>query len=61
MNASSKSPHPNRLMVWAALPLAFVLSTIAISILGSSTSQLTPPPFEVSKHDGSAFSARDQP
>ncbi len=44
MNQLSERSHSNRLLVWATLPPALVLAVSALSILGSSTPNHTPPP-----------------
>ena len=61
MNACRISSHSNRLLLWTALPSALVLASIALSILGSSKPNHTPPPLEFSKFGGPVHSARDQP
>jgi hypothetical protein len=60
MNASSETPRLKHLFVWVALPGVFILAVSALSILGSSTPNHTPPP-EFDKLVESTISARAQP
>ncbi len=55
MNQLRERSHSNRLLVWVTLPPAFVLAVSALSILGSSTPNHTPPPSNLASSAGKPF------